>query len=66
MAGNDPFPLVFLGLVVTLDCVFAPRCLYCNQIWLPRHLTIWSEDSDEILRKLDEFQQLAEQARSLF
>ena len=28
-------------------------------------LTIWSEDGDEILRKLDEFQQIAEQARAL-
>lgn len=29
-------------------------------------LTIWSEDHDEILHKLDTFQQLAEQARALF
>jgi len=29
-------------------------------------LTIWSENSNEIMRKLDEFQQLAEQARARF
>ncbi|MCD6415081.1 MAG: hypothetical protein J7M08_00070 [Planctomycetes bacterium] len=36
LAGGDPFPIVFLGLVLTLDCSFLPRCLYCNQIGLPR------------------------------
>jgi len=40
LAGDDSFPLVFLGLVLTLDCCFLPRCLYCNQIWLPRRLTL--------------------------
>ena len=40
LAGDDLFPIVFLGLVVTLDCIFLPRCLYCNQTWLPRRLTI--------------------------
>jgi len=40
LAGDDRFPIVFLGLVVTLDCFFLPRCLYCNQTWLPRRLTI--------------------------
>ena len=24
-------PLLFLGMTVTLDCSFKPRCLYCNQ-----------------------------------
>ena len=38
--GDQQFPIVFLGLVVTLDCFFLPRCLYCNQTWLPRRLTI--------------------------
>ena len=39
LAGDDRFPITFLGLVVTLDCMFLPRCLYCNQTWLPRTLT---------------------------
>ncbi|MCK5118657.1 MAG: hypothetical protein KAQ78_03685, partial [Candidatus Latescibacteria bacterium] len=40
LAGDDRFPLVFLGLVLTLDCCFLPRCLYCNQMWLPRRLAL--------------------------
>jgi len=40
LAGDDHFPIVFLGLVLTLDCTFVPPCLYCNQTWLPRSLTI--------------------------
>ena len=40
LAGDDPFPIVFLGLVLTLDCFYLPRCLYCNQTWLPRRLTL--------------------------
>jgi len=40
LAGDARFPIVFLGLVLTLDCSFLPRCLYCNQTWLPRRLTI--------------------------
>ncbi|MHC4471978.1 MAG: radical SAM protein [Planctomycetota bacterium] len=45
LSGDDRFPVVFLGLVVTLDCSFLPRCIYCNQIWLPRKLTLddWKE-----------------------
>jgi len=38
LRGDDHFPIVFLGLVLTLDCSFHPRCVYCNQIWVPRHL----------------------------
>ena len=40
LAGDERFPIVFLGLVVTLDCFFLPRCLYCNQTWLPRRLAV--------------------------
>ncbi|MHC4982468.1 MAG: radical SAM protein [Planctomycetota bacterium] len=40
LAGDDRFPIVFLGLVLTLDCQFLPRCLYCNQTWLPRRLSL--------------------------
>jgi MoaA/NifB/PqqE/SkfB family radical SAM enzyme len=40
LLGDEHFPIVFLGLVVTLDCFFLPRCLYCNQTWLPRRLTV--------------------------
>ncbi|HIE53328.1 MAG TPA: radical SAM protein [Armatimonadetes bacterium] len=42
LAGDDRFPILFLGLVLTLDCSFDPRCLYCNQVWLPRRLN-WEE-----------------------
>ena len=45
LAGDGRFPIVFLGLVVTLDCVFSPRCLYCNQIGLPRRLTLDKSDN---------------------
>jgi MoaA/NifB/PqqE/SkfB family radical SAM enzyme len=40
LAGDDPFPVVFLGFVLTLDCSFLPRCVYCNQLWVPRKLTL--------------------------
>ncbi len=40
LAGEKRFPIVFLGLVVTLDCFFLPRCLYCNQTSLPRRLAV--------------------------
>jgi MoaA/NifB/PqqE/SkfB family radical SAM enzyme len=36
---DDPvFPILFLGLVLTIDCSFNPRCLYCNQPGLQRLL----------------------------
>jgi MoaA/NifB/PqqE/SkfB family radical SAM enzyme len=38
LAGDAPLPILFLGLVLTMDCSFNPRCLYCNQPWLPRRL----------------------------
>jgi MoaA/NifB/PqqE/SkfB family radical SAM enzyme len=43
IADEPAFPILFLGLVLTLDCSFDPRCLYCNQVGLPRrmHLTDW-------------------------
>jgi MoaA/NifB/PqqE/SkfB family radical SAM enzyme len=40
LAGDVPLPILFLGLVLTMDCSFNPRCLYCNQPWLPRHLRL--------------------------
>ena len=49
LAGDDRFPIVFLGLVLTLDCVFTRRCLYCNQTWLPRRLTL--DDWKALLRE---------------
>jgi hypothetical protein len=37
---DDPrFPFHFLGLVLTLDCSFNPRCLYCNQTKLETRMT---------------------------
>ncbi len=38
--GAETFPLLFLGLVVTLGCSFAPRCLYCNQALVPSALSV--------------------------
>jgi len=35
LEGRDPL-LSFLGLTVTYDCNFDPRCVYCNQEWLER------------------------------
>ena len=49
LAGVERFPMAFLGLVLTLDCHFLPRCLYCNQTWLPRRLTM--EDWKAVLRE---------------
>jgi len=40
LAGDDAFPIGFLGLSLTMDCTFMPRCLYCNQLWLPRRLRL--------------------------
>lgn len=49
LESPEPFPLYFLGLVVTLDCTFHPRCLYCNQAHLPSRLSIedWKRMIDE-------------------
>jgi len=52
LACDDRFPIVFLGLVLTLDCNFVPRCLYCNQTWLPRRLT--PDDWKAVLREAAE------------
>lgn len=38
LADDAEFPLLFLGLVPTLDCSFDPRCLYCNQQATPQRL----------------------------
>lgn len=38
LADDPTFPILFFGLVLTLDCSFHPRCLYCNQAFLPRRL----------------------------
>ena len=52
LSGDDPFPILFLGLVPTLDCSFEPRCLYCNQLWLPRLVSQqdWKAILDEVAR----------------
>ncbi len=40
VADGGPMPIVFLGLAVTMDCSFEPRCVYCNQPWLPGRLDL--------------------------
>ena len=49
LEGETTFPILFLGLVLTLDCSFAPPCVYCNQSWLPRRLNV--EEWKGILRQ---------------
>jgi len=51
LSGDERFPILFLGLVLTLDCSFDPvRCLYCNQAWLPKRMEL--EIGKRSLRKL--------------
>jgi len=53
LAGDENFPILFLGLVLTLDCSFDPlRCLYCNQAWLPRRMGLedWKAVIEEVAR----------------
>jgi MoaA/NifB/PqqE/SkfB family radical SAM enzyme len=52
IAGDPAFPILFLGLVLTIDCSFNPRCLYCNQLPLPRRLGL--EDWKAILAEVSE------------
>lgn len=40
VADGEPLPIVFLGLAVTMDCSFEPRCVYCDQPWLPGRLDL--------------------------
>lgn len=49
---EDDFPILFLGLVLTLDCSFTPRCLYCNQKWLPSRMRVeeWKRVIEEVCR----------------
>lgn len=39
ISPDDDFPILFLGLVLTMDCSFSPRCRYCNQPYLPMTMT---------------------------
>lgn len=53
IADDDRFPILFLGLVLTLECSFDPlRCLYCNQVWLPRRLS--SDDWKRVIASVSE------------
>ncbi|MFH1732045.1 MAG: radical SAM protein [Planctomycetota bacterium] len=52
LAGDELFPIVFVGLVLTLDCPFVPRCLYCNQVWAPSRLRL--EDWKRLLTEAAE------------
>ena len=40
LAGGERLSIVFLGLAVTMDCSFSPRCLYCNQDWVAGELAL--------------------------
>jgi MoaA/NifB/PqqE/SkfB family radical SAM enzyme len=51
LSGDERFPILFLGLVLTLDCSFDPvRCLYCNQAWLPQRMELddWKAVIEEV------------------
>ena len=40
LQSGEDFPILFLGLVLTMDCSFRPRCLYCNQGYLPTRMKL--------------------------
>ncbi len=53
LAGDENFPILFLGLVLTLGCSFDPvRCLYCNQAWLPKMMGLddWKAIISEVAK----------------
>ena len=50
LADGSPFPILFIGLVPTLDCSFRPRCLYCNQAHVARRLSL--ADWKAVLREV--------------
>ncbi len=53
LADDFPFPILFLGLVLTLECSFDPvRCLYCNQTFLPCQMTLedWKRVIEEVAK----------------
>ena len=55
LSGDDRFPILFLGLVLTLDCSFDPiRCLYCNQAWLPKGMELddWKSVIEEVAKPI--------------
>lgn len=55
LADDECFPVLFLGLVLTLDCSFDPvRCLYCNQSWLPQKLGLddWKAIVEEVAKPI--------------
>jgi sulfatase maturation enzyme AslB (radical SAM superfamily) len=39
-AAQPPAGLSFLGLNLSMDCNFTPRCLYCNQRWVEPKLDL--------------------------
>lgn len=51
LAGNDPI-ISFLGLNVTPDCNFNPKCVYCNQPWVEPAVSIegWKKIIEEVTR----------------
>lgn len=55
LSDDANFPILFLGLVLTLDCSFDPvRCLYCNQAWLPRKMELddWKAVIEEVSKPI--------------
>lgn len=51
LSGDEHFPILFLGLVLTLDCSFDPnRFLYCNQARLPNKMKLddWKAVVEEV------------------
>ncbi len=53
LAGYENFPILFLGLVLTLNCSFEPiRCIYCNQRWLPQSMRFddWKAVIEEVAK----------------
>ncbi|MCS7263488.1 MAG: hypothetical protein NZ805_01495 [Armatimonadetes bacterium] len=51
LAEDETFPILFIGLVLTLDCSFDPiRCLYCNQFRLRQKMRLddWKVVVEEV------------------
>ena len=49
LEGKDP-KISFLGLNLTADCNFVPRCVYCNQPWVDPEVGLqgWKEIIEEV------------------
>lgn len=54
LAGNEPV-ISFLGLNLTPECNFKPKCIYCNQPWVESAVSIdgWKRIIEEVTKKVN-------------